>query len=165
MTIGSIWRKWDLHVHTPASYQHNFIFSGEEEKEKYGGNIWEKYVNELEKIKDIAVIGITDYFSIKGYQKLLEYRQKGRLKKFDLLLPNIEFRVGIITNKNNRLNLHIIFSDSISIDDINEFLNRVKLIISEPGARSFQGVSCTERGLIKVGQAYANNQNLQTKRL
>ncbi|RUM33199.1 MAG: hypothetical protein DSY33_05190 [Archaeoglobus sp.] len=92
MNVGSIWRKWDLHVHTPASYQHNFGFSDNEESEKYNGNIWDKYIDELEKIQDVAVIGITDYFSIEGYKKVLEYRQNGRLQNLDLILPNIEFR-------------------------------------------------------------------------
>ena len=132
MSIGSLWRKWDLHVHTPASYEQSFKFTSEEEREKFGGDLWEKYVEELEKIKDISVIGVTDYFSIEGYKKLVKYKQEGKLKNIDLLLPNIEFRVNLITNKNNRLNLHVIFSNDISIDDIDEFLNRVKFIISEP---------------------------------
>lgn len=160
MSKGSVWRKWDLHVHTPASYYNNFSFSSKEEREKYKGNIWEKYVDELEKIQDVAVIGITDYFSIEGYKKILEYRQNGRLKNFDLLLPNIEFRVNIITNKNNRLNLHVIFSDDISVEDIDEFLSRVNLIISDPYSSSFQHVGCTERGLVKVGRHFANDENL-----
>ncbi|AKG92625.1 hypothetical protein GAH_00009 [Geoglobus ahangari] len=90
----------------------------------------------------------------------MEYRQRGRLQNFDLILPNIEFRLNIITAEGNRLNFHIIFSDTVDVEDIEDFLNRVKLILSEPGSSSFQGVGCSQRGLIRVGRVYANNENL-----
>lgn len=133
MNKGSIWRKWDLHVHTPESYQHNFRFSSNEEKEKYKGNIWDKYIDELEKIQDVAVIGITDYFSIEGYKKVLEYRQKGRLQNFDLILPNIEFRLDkLISSRKDeepkRLNFHVIFSNEIEPEKIEkEFLEELHI--------------------------------------
>ncbi|APT74885.1 hypothetical protein SU69_05645 [Thermosipho melanesiensis] len=62
---GSEWRKWDLHVHTPFSYLNNQF-----------GNDFDQYVKGLFKRaiqKEIAAIGITDYFSIEGYKKLKEY--------------------------------------------------------------------------------------------
>jgi len=45
---GSEWRKWDLHVHSPAS-------AG------YAGT-WEQFEQQI-KNADCAVIGINDYFS------------------------------------------------------------------------------------------------------
>lgn len=78
MNIGSSWRKWDLHVHTPESYFHQFGFLDKEEKHKYEDNIWEKYIDELQQISDISVVGITDYFTIEGYKRVLDYRKIGR---------------------------------------------------------------------------------------
>jgi len=133
MNRGSEWRKWDLHVHTPASYQHDFSFSSTGEKEKYNGDIWEKYIEELEKIRDIAVIGITDYFSIEGYKKVLEYRDKDRLHNFDLILPSIEFRLDKFLSSRKdeepkRLNFHIIFSNEIELRKIEkEFLEELHI--------------------------------------
>lgn len=138
MNRGSIWRKWDLHIHTPASFHHQFRFLSEEEKEKYQGDIWEKYIDELEKVSDVSVIGITDYFSIEGYKKVLEYRRNGRLQNFDLILPNIEFRLGNIvitvkeqnrsTSKTKRLNYHVIFSNEIPVEKIErEFLQELHI--------------------------------------
>lgn len=127
MNRGSIWRKWDLHIHTPASFYHEFKFLNEEEKEQYQGDIWEKYITELEKVSDISVIGITDYFSIEGYKKVLEYKEKGRLQNFDLILPNIEFRLDRFVEK-QRLNYHIIFSDEIDVGIIEkEFLEELHI--------------------------------------
>ena len=99
---GSEWRKWDLHVHTPASVLNNQF-----------GNDWDLYVKKLFNsaiTNNVHVIGITDYFSIEGYKNCSEYinNDKKLLKLFSeeisadknyinkiksiRLLPNIEFR-------------------------------------------------------------------------
>ena len=60
---GSEWRKWDLHVHTPASGMAN----------GYGGD-WDDYVKTLFTLaveREVAAIGITDYFTIEGYEKIV----------------------------------------------------------------------------------------------
>jgi len=127
MNRGSIWRRWDLHIHSPASFHHQFKFFSEEEKEKYQNDIWGKHISELEKISNISVIGITDYFSIEGYKKVLEYKRKGRLQNFDLILPNIEFRLDKFV-ADRRLNYHVIFSDQIDADTIErEFLEELHI--------------------------------------
>jgi len=114
---GSVWRKWDLHVHTPTSFHHEFKFLNEKEKEKYQNDIWGKYIDELEKISNISVIGITDYFTIDGYKKVLERWKKGGLRNFELILPNIEFRLDKLI-EGKRLNYHVIFSDEIALGKI-----------------------------------------------
>lgn len=55
--LGSIWRRWDLHVHTPDSYENAF-----------GG--WDAYLNALRAVRGVSVLGVTDYFFIDGYRKL-----------------------------------------------------------------------------------------------
>ena len=145
MNRGSVWRKWDLHVHTPASFSHEFKFLNSEEKEKYQNNIWEKYIDELEKISDISVIGITDYFTIEGYKKVLEYRSSDRLQNFDLILPNIEFRINQKNKDGDFINLHVIFSDKISVDKIEEVLTRLPLISTDD--ETLTNKYCTKRDL------------------
>jgi hypothetical protein len=64
---GSEWRKWDLHVHTPYSYLRNEFGDPED------SSTWDKYVKTLFNKaieKNIAIIGITDYFIIDGYKKI-----------------------------------------------------------------------------------------------
>jgi hypothetical protein len=131
---GSKWRRWDLHVHTPFSYLSNQF-----------SNDFNKYVKQLFKKaleKDIAAIGITDYFTIEGYKKLKnEYLDKDekleelgfsgkeidKIKKI-LILPNIEFRLNKLVGS-NRINFHVIFSDEVSINDIEEnFLREIKFV-------------------------------------
>lgn len=118
---GSEWRKWDLHIHTPASIVQHY---GEDNEE-----IWEKYIQDLEKLpKQIKVLGINDYLFIDGYKKVKEYKDRGRLKNIDLILPVVEFRIkmfaGVQFENLKRINLHVIFSENISAETIqNQFLN------------------------------------------
>jgi hypothetical protein len=129
-----------LHVHTPESFHNEFNFINKEEKEKYKGNIWDKYIDELETITDVSVIGITDYFSIDGYKKVLEYKAQGRLSNFCLILPNIELRLDKYISEGNittprRQNYHVIFSDEVDPKSIEEeFLEGLE-IKNEKGER------------------------------
>ena len=69
---GSEWRKWDLHVHTPESGMSN----------KFGNN-WDEYVKALFQTaisNEVAVIGVTDYFTIDGYKKLKKEYYEDRSK-------------------------------------------------------------------------------------
>lgn len=101
---GSEWRRWDLHIHTPES--------------KLGTSFpsidWEEYVTALEEAalaNGIAVVGITDYMSIDGYEKALESKAhptNPRLGAIALLIPNIELRVLPATKDSKALNVHVL---------------------------------------------------------
>lgn len=136
--IGSEWRKWDLHVHTPISIVQN-----------YGGNTdanWEKFISDLESLPDeFKVIGINDYFFIDGYIKVLNYKKEGRLKNIDLILPVIEFRTSTFTGTDGRLkkiNFHVIFADEsllkheiIQQQFLNGLSSKFKLKPGVPGSQ------------------------------
>ena len=94
---GSIWRKWDLHVHTPCSVLNNEFPNDFDE---YARTLFRRGTDEK-----IAAIGITDYFTIDGYTKLLAIlNDDARLTKLCgtdkvvaavrkiLFIPNIELR-------------------------------------------------------------------------
>ena len=110
---GSEWRKWDLHLHSPASYLNN-QFRGNE-----GEDVWESYVKAIEQT-GLSVIAVTDYFSVDGYRKLRDYKEKGRLSQIDLILPNVELRLSILDREGKRVNVHVIFSDKVCVDDIED---------------------------------------------
>lgn len=146
--IGSIWRKWDLHIHCPTTVFNN-QFEGSTDAEK-----WEKYIEEIENLNDFSVLGITDYFSINGYKKMLELKNEGHFSKIDLLLPNVESRILPVTADNKAINLHIIFSPSI-VDELDSlFFNNLEFEYSE------NTYKCTKNDLIKLGRDYKNNPEL-----
>ncbi len=100
---GSEWGRWDLHIHTPDS--------------KLGAaftNVtWDSYVDELEKATvghKIVAIGVTDYMSIDGFEKLFKIQNDAtdsRLKSI-FLIPNIEFRFAPQTTQGHALNIHLL---------------------------------------------------------
>lgn len=145
MDRGSEWRKWDLHIHTP----------GTAKNDQYGSSddIWEKYIDALEKT-DVAVFGITDYFSIRNYQKVREFQKNGRLNG-KYILPNVEMRLLPVTGKNTPINIHVIFDTQLTDDEIErEFFNC--LHFSYEGANYF----CIDSNLACLGRKVKNNEGL-----
>lgn len=153
---GSEWRKWDLHVHTPASILYNGF-----------GSDWDGYVKTLFKTlieKEVAVVGITDYFTIDGYKKIKEEYLANQAKlqelfstveiekiKRILILPNIEFRSDIFVG-NNSVNFHILFSEAVSIKEIEEkFLHEIYFRHESEPNLADRLRKLTETNLIELG--------------
>jgi ABC-type lipoprotein export system ATPase subunit len=120
---GAEWRRWDLHVHTPASLLGT----------SFVGVQWDDYVNALEEAAvrhKVAVIGVTDYMSIDGYERLhaLQHDSKNPRLSSILLLPNIEFRCLPHTRAGHALNLHLLVnvSDPQHIDKLKQSLRNLK---------------------------------------
>ncbi len=115
---GSIWRKWDLHVHTPESIVHDYE----------GADPWPRFLDELEGLPpEFKVIGINDYVFLDGYKRVLAEKVKGRLQNIELFLPVIELRLdkfGGSQSHLSRVNYHIIFSNELDPELIEQqFLN------------------------------------------
>lgn len=126
-----MWRKWDLQVHTPYSYLNNSNQPSD----------FEKYLSVLIENADvnrISAVGVTDYFSIEGYthiRKLLSDQTflntldevKRRRAKDILWLPNVELRTNFLIQKDgkdSRVNMHVLFSDELTPEEIDEHFFR-----------------------------------------
>ena len=72
---GSLWKKWDLHIHTPASFHWNggkqFRFMTTVEKEESLAEIV-RTINQ----SDIAVFGIMDYWTFDGYWEIRNFIER-----------------------------------------------------------------------------------------
>jgi predicted metal-dependent phosphoesterase TrpH len=70
--LGSVWRKWDLHIHTPASFHWSggkrFCQMTEGEK----AAALEEMINAVSK-SGVAAFGIMDYWTFDGYWALRDY--------------------------------------------------------------------------------------------
>ncbi len=163
---GSEWRKWDLHVHTPESGMANG-FNGD----------WDNYVKILfdTAIKnDVAVLGITDYFTIDGYKKLKEEYYDDDSKLLSLfnndqeyvnkirsirLFPNIEFRLKTLVN-NRRINYHVIFSDEVLISDIEEnFLHDIEFVYENTPFETSSIYKLKKRNIEELGKKLKQEQD------
>jgi len=85
---GSIWRKWDLHIHTPASYD-------------WDGSCKDGAAEIIKTAitENISVIAVTDHHTIKGIDEII----KAAKGKDITILPGVELR----TDKGNK-GIHII---------------------------------------------------------
>lgn len=116
---GSIWRKWDLHVHSPAS-------------DGFVGN-WEQFESQLKKAV-CDVIGINDYFSVEGYKRTMKRIEDGELDLGDkVILPVVEFRMRDVlknrhtTKSGDNINFHVIFSNTVAISKIEIFIKSLEV--------------------------------------
>ena len=92
-----MFERWDLHVHTPETKK-NDNYKGKTIEEKWENfyTAINEYVNESNESKKVTVIGITDYFSIENYKKILK---DNRLPKDMVCFPNVEMRMGAKTDE------------------------------------------------------------------
>ncbi len=139
---GSQWRKWDLHVHSPATY----------------GGSYDEFVKNLN-TSGAEVIGINDYCTIEGYEKVIS-KYGGTGDK--ILFPVIEFRMNnMVLDKDDprlksgpRLNFHIIFdNDTKLISRIKTWLNSLSCFY-ENGKQEKLGNIKISDNLLKISLDY-----------
>ena len=101
---GSEWNKWDLHLHTKASYDY-----------KYKAEDAEKILCESLRYNDIKAVAITDHSKI----------DKAVISKLRSLAPDIIFFPGVelrVDKGANNLHVILIFSNEINLDIlVNDF--------------------------------------------
>lgn len=120
--IGSVWRRWDLHVHTPASVVHGYGGSGED--------AWDRFLTDLESLPpEFAVIGVNDYLFLDGYKRLRQEKAAGRIANIETLLPVVELRLTKFAGRGDRwqrVNFHVIFSEELEPELIEaQFLSQL----------------------------------------
>lgn len=144
MNRGSEWRKWDLHIHTPNTAKNDQYGNSDE--------IWDKYISALEN-SDIAVFGITDYFSLDNYYRVKNFQKKGRLKN-KVIFPNVEMRIIPVTKSGTAINIHAIFDPTLTKQDLDrEFFRK---LVMKSGNDTY---SCTRQDLLDFGRKLANDVN------
>ena len=112
MTRGSTWKRWDLHVHSPASYEGDFGPPAEDDT-------WHEYTAALISAireHEVCAISIQDYFTTKGYEELIDrgyYDPDARTLRLDddevdvLFIPGMEIRFSNFAASSEALNAHL----------------------------------------------------------
>lgn len=148
MERGSEWRKWDLHIHTPGTAKNDQFGSSDD--------VWEQYIDCLEE-SDISVFGITDYFSMDNYYKVLEYKAQGYLQG-KTILPNVEMRIVPVTKSGTAINIHAIFDPSLTKEELErEFFGCLEI---KSGEDTYH---CINSQLIDFGRKLADNPSYPEK--
>jgi hypothetical protein len=125
---GSEWRLWDLHIHTPASYNYSggrFASMRAEEKKTAITQIITN-INE----SDVSAYAINDYWTFDGYFELRAAHLAGEpINK--TVFPAIELRIESASK--HRLNIHVILSDKLSVQQLKDFKGQLRLrLIDRP---------------------------------
>lgn len=121
MPRGSLWRQWDLHIHTPASFHWN--------NERFGtdpvrnNQLIDEMINALNKAEP-DVFALMDYWTFDGWFALKKrLGESGAPKLNKVVFPGIELR--LVSPMDARLNAHVIFSNEISNQNLNDFKSKL----------------------------------------
>lgn len=152
---GSEWRRWDLHLHTPGTNK-NDRFEGDSLKTK-----WDKFYEDIASyigdgsngVRDIAVVGITDYLSIDNYMKVVSDDKLP--KSVYLVLPDVEMRIQPISRK-SATNIHFIFNPLIVSSLQDRFFAKLSLDDNDTA------FSAARSELMRLGKA--NDSSLDDER-
>lgn len=142
-TIGSVWQKWDLHIHTPESYQ----WTGQRFKDQTPAQREAscKSILDAMNASDVVAFCIMDYWTFDGYLLLREYLKAHLGYTTKRIFPGIEFRLEAPTDY--RLNAHVLLNDELPLETLNAFLMHLKF--SGPN-----GKSPTRPNFIELGKSY-----------
>ena len=153
---GSLWTRWDLHVHAPTTK----LADGFGVSDEAG---WRKYVEILE-ASPVQVFGITDYFSFDSYLTVVEKYRKYVPDGTKVFFPNIEFRLTETVGSDGKcVNTHVLFSNDQKILDENilaNFLNSLSTHITRNGVTIKCGALRTE---VDFKKATVNLAELKSK--
>lgn len=114
---GSIWRRWDPHIHTPGTVLNN----------EFGPDDWDAFLTLIEQSEPrIQALGVTDYCSLDRYEEVLSHVAHGRLADVPLIFPNVELRLPI--EARSPVNIHLLISpeDPNHVDLGRRFLRELK---------------------------------------
>ena len=125
---GSVWRKWDLHVHTPASFHWEDGKRLREMSDPERDKAIERVVGRIRE-SDVDAFGIMDYWTFDGYLALRAFQREHPGSACGKpLFPGMELRLEAPVDF--RLNIHVILSDEVSPQTLSDFKASLKLRIS-----------------------------------
>lgn len=139
---GSRWRKWDLHLHTPKTKLND------QYQAVTGTDVWNTFCEKVE-TSDVAVFGITDYFSTENYTNFITKFQGKYPNSSKVFFPNVEFRIDSKNNNGDHIQIHVIFSNiKETTDKLPSFFTRLKLVSTDD--ENLTNKYCTETDLSTV---------------
>jgi putative AbiEii toxin of type IV toxin-antitoxin system len=140
LSEGSIWHRWEPHIHAPGT-----LFNDQFK----GSDPWAEYLSALENATpQIRALGITDYYLTDYYELIRQEKEaNGRLPNIDLIFPNVELRLDIATTKGGWVNAHLLVSpeDPEHLVQLKRLLGRLRF----PAHKD--AFACTPEDLTRLG--------------
>lgn len=132
---GSIWRRWDLHLHAPGTRLSNGYGSPTDD------DIWNRYLDALE-ASAVQVFGITDYFSCDTYFEVQRRFRKRFPDSQKVFFANLELRLSeSISKDGSHPNIHVLFdNDPAHCDEA-----KIKRLLTNLETQSVDGANAKTR--------------------
>ncbi|WP_324753994.1 TrlF family AAA-like ATPase [Roseovarius sp. Pro17] len=139
LTTGSIWRRWDPHIHAPGTTLND----------QFGSNdVWEKYLSAVETSEPkIEGLGVTDYYLLDTYKEVLRYKTANRLADVTTIFPNIELRLTTRAGT-GFVNIHLLI-DPTAEDHVGNTERLLARLEFEAHGDTFK---CAREDLIRLGR-------------
>jgi hypothetical protein len=132
---GSVWRKWDLHVHTPGTK----LSDGYTRRD--GALDWDRFCQAVEG-SDVAVVGITDYFSLSSFFTFAAAFRERYPDSPKVFFPNLELRLNETVNRvNEEVHLHLIFPPTLDEETAERFR---RALLTEIRVENGRALPCYE---------------------
>lgn len=122
---GAVWRKWDLHIHTPASFK----WRGEKVGKGDPAQAAKLYRATVEAMNASAAdaFAVMDYWTFDGYLGLRAFlKNNPDVPLTKAVFPGIELRVEAPVPF--RMNIHVVLSDELSDQELNDFKSKLTLV-------------------------------------
>lgn len=123
---GSEWNKWDLHLHSPMTWLAN-MYSGSCDTEAFVRKIGEQ---------KLTLIGLTNYFYFRQNELETIRDEVARQGLNVTVLGNVEFRLDQQNKEGTFINVHVLFSDKLSTERINDTLSRLPLKLTDGSGKT-----------------------------
>lgn len=139
LTLGSIWRRWDPHIHAPGTTLND----------QFGGaDSWDTYLSAVEASDPkIEALGVTDYYLLDTYREVFQHKVNSRLADVTTIFPNIELRLTTRA-ANGFVNIHLLI-DPTEDDHIEEAERFLGLLEFEAHGDIFK---CSRDDLLRLGR-------------
>ena len=164
---GSIWRKWDLHIHTPVSFQ----WRGERLKKGNAEQEAKLFKSTVEAINacDADAVGIMDYWTFDGYVGLRKFlRENPDIKLNKAMFPGMEMRVEAPVTF--RMNIHVLLSDELTDQALEDFKSKLTLVmldrpLSDEGIRLTADKMSSDKIRHMLPQEYEDRGETENRRM
>jgi energy-coupling factor transporter ATP-binding protein EcfA2 len=121
---GSEWRQWDLHVHTPGSYQWSDGKTLSEMTDVEKKAAIQKFIQTVN-ASDVEVFAVQDYWNFDWILELRKYTRSHPEELTKTVLPGMELRVECATSF--RLNIHAIVSPKVTDQQLKDFRSALQI--------------------------------------
>lgn len=151
MNKGATWGKWDLHIHTPASYEWRGgrrlrdVNSADERK------VLLREVIEGINASGCVAVALMDYWTFDGVTALRDYlAQSDAIACKATIFPGMELRM--VSPGDFRLNMHVLLNPTLSTEKLQAFKAQIRLSVT--------GKPLTDEYLIEFAREHISEQRL-----